>query len=838
MNSAAGVIDELIGAGLPQEVKDMTALLGQLRAEYNATVKDIASGMATLQKSTGVKGVSTSIDGITTSTRKIVDLQTEIEKVTQKIVQMSGEEAKSLAELKQKLNEITTANREYAKSQAAPTGSIDAMKLKLKELETQINRVADAEGKGADQVKKLEAEYNKLDATVRKHQQNIGNFSKSVGNYEKGFNGMSLAISQIAREMPNFAQSVQIGVMSLTNNIGGLTDAYKLLVAQNKALQAAGQPTVSIATQIWQAVKSWNTVIMIAVTLITALTPKIMEWVNSLVLGKEALDRAAKSQEIFLSAFQSTEFKNAVKIVDELRINIDLAKKGILDKTQVTEQYNKVLGDTFGNASNLDEAEQNLIKNGQAYVDMTLLKAAANLALDKAAEKYIEAEVERRKRLNEINPEQGQYGGFLGDMKALWEGIPLEEAAVGVVNKFVSGIKKEGDDFKDIAKEFQQSAAELAKGMGANFLGKSGADQTKAGKTLKGRTPKEARTEEAREFVSDLNRLDRQIYLMDEELDEKLYRNLQKRLEKELEAKRRAAQQELELIKANLAAMENMEGNKKLTREGYQELKANADATLQAVTSINSLMLEINGIIMQQINTRYDKELDGINRVEKAELEALDRKTMSAAKREEEKKRIELEAEARRKKTEQERIKDLRKYAIFKKSVDSANIIGATALAIMGYQYDPGGYPGLALSIAAAAQGAAQLAAVLATPIPQYAGGRNGGPAEIAEVNERGPEVIENKDGRMWVANKGKRGLTFLPEGAKVHPHERIKNAAFMQLAKTNGPVTEDSYTEALLQAYIEGTNKVEKAIKQQKKPLVKVIYDSNYSKRLATRIM
>lgn len=63
--------------------------------------------------------------------------------------------------------------------------------------------------------------------------------------------------------------------------------------------------------------------------------------------------------------------------------------------------------------------------------------------------------------------------------------------------------------------------------------------------------------------------------------------------------------------------------------------------------------------------------------------------------------------------------------------------------------------------------GLAQIAAVLARPIPQFRHGRDGGPATIAEVNEDGPELLVHK-GNVRIANKGKRGLTYLRENEKV----------------------------------------------------------------------
>lgn len=77
------------------------------------------------------------------------------------------------------------------------------------------------------------------------------------------------------------------------------------------------------------------------------------------------------------------------------------------------------------------------------------------------------------------------------------------------------------------------------------------------------------------------------------------------------------------------------------------------------------------------------------------------------------------------------------------------------------------------------ALGLAQIAAVLARPIPQFRHGRDGGPATIAEVNEDGPEALV-LDGKTRFANEGKRGFTYLRKNEKVIPAPMTKKMMAM----------------------------------------------------------
>jgi hypothetical protein len=73
-----------------------------------------------------------------------------------------------------------------------------------------------------------------------------------------------------------------------------------------------------------------------------------------------------------------------------------------------------------------------------------------------------------------------------------------------------------------------------------------------------------------------------------------------------------------------------------------------------------------------------------------------------------------------------------------------------------------------ALTVAAAAIGAVQLAAIAAQPIPKYARGREGGPAELAFVGDGGRrEVIMGKDGKAFTT-PSRATLAWLEKGDTV----------------------------------------------------------------------
>ena len=111
-----------------------------------------------------------------------------------------------------------------------------------------------------------------------------------------------------------------------------------------------------------------------------------------------------------------------------------------------------------------------------------------------------------------------------------------------------------------------------------------------------------------------------------------------------------------------------------------------------------------------------------------------------------------------------------RKQAIDEKAQSLFNIGINTAQAIIKFLADPGGYPGLALSIAAGILGASQAATVAAQPIPKFAKGVTDFEGGRAIVGEEGREAIMLKSGQVFLSPETATQM-MLPSGTDVYTH-------------------------------------------------------------------
>lgn len=305
----------------------------------------------------------------------------------------------------------------------------------------------------------------------------------------RSFNGLQNSINQISRELPAFTYSAQTGFMAISNNIPILVDEIGRLRAANALLVASGQTAVPVWRQLISSLFSWGTAMSVGITLLTVFGKEIGNFIGSLFKGKEAINAAKMQLQALNKALESTDYKKAITGINELRINIDLAKRGLLSKKDVLEQYNKSIGATTGQVKSLDAAEQAMAKNAKAYIEMTLYKAAAQLSLEAAAKKAYEAEVIRRKKLEEyaeISDSRVSTGGTAGFGTGQFNAQEYN-AETQRINKARQARQKEEADAVDraknaelsIAQKFQEDAAKIAAANNFDFFGKGGKDDKK-----------------------------------------------------------------------------------------------------------------------------------------------------------------------------------------------------------------------------------------------------------------------------------------------------------------------------------------------------------------------
>ena len=112
---------------------------------------------------------------------------------------------------------------------------------------------------------------------------------------------------------------------SLFNSIGN-----KIKDTAGSALENfAGLKTVIDGLGI--AFETFEAEITARLSILITFAPEILKWIVSLTKGKDAITQAKLSLDTLNKALQSSDYSNAIKQMNELKINVGLAKKGFLD---------------------------------------------------------------------------------------------------------------------------------------------------------------------------------------------------------------------------------------------------------------------------------------------------------------------------------------------------------------------------------------------------------------------------------------------------------------------------------------------------------------------------
>jgi hypothetical protein len=152
---------------------------------------------------------------------------------------------------------------------------------------------------------------------------------------------------------------------------------------------------------------------------------------------------------------------------------------------------------------------------------------------------------------------------------------------------------------------------------------------------------------------------------------------------------------------------------------------------------------------------------------ETAKMEAAKDRELKAAGNNAEKKAAIEEKYAKQKELIDKKIRKMEyDKAIFDRTIAIAEITFNTYKTISALGPGSAIFGAIYLALAAA-----QVAAILATPLPKYAKGRKGGRAEFALVGEAGPEIVTGPEGTRVF---DRPTVTYLPSGADVINQQQI----------------------------------------------------------------
>lgn len=372
---------------------------------------------------------------------------------------------------KQAISELRIALSSETKELQAADSSMKQMSLSLGRMREAYRQMTAAERESpfGQQLQKDIQDLNQkmitLDAT-------LGNHQRKVGNYASTWNGLSMQVQQVAREMPSMAVGMSTFILAISNNLPMLADELKKASVEYKAFQAAvksGATDIPKVAPVWKqlasSIFSWQTALVVAITLITVYWKDIANFTKGLFGANQAQQALNDSMTDFntILAKETQNLRIVFSAIDRTKEGTEGRKKAI---DAINTAYGKYLPNLLSEKSSLMEINTAYQLVNKSLRENAALKAQGN-AIDKVLEKAIKVQSEALTEMREIATEklgESKSGGIMDIVSNLTEdfrtaGQSWKKAWQGVSAKIQSeiGNKKLGSSFFEELEDYVKS---------------------------------------------------------------------------------------------------------------------------------------------------------------------------------------------------------------------------------------------------------------------------------------------------------------------------------------------------------------------------------------------
>jgi hypothetical protein len=326
--------------------------------------------------------------------------------VLKKKQQLTEAEAKSYAqntvqlrEYRSQLNSLVKESANEIKVHTQKIGYLEQLTADVANLEKAYYRLSKAELDNTQVGGKMVETLKKKRAELATAQAEYGKYSMNVGNYASATNMLAINVGQVMKELPNFAISARIGIMSLTNNLPMLGEAIKAVRVQQQAMIAEGQKAPSMFSLITKSMFGLTGILSIAMVLLQLFSGDIINWVGSLFKGKNALDAVKLSQSELNALIK--DGSESMKSANDKILTVETAfrqyKEGIISAGEALKVYNENLGGNLGIQTDVNAAMETFNLLAPKYIEWTLKMAVADKIKEKASAAAAEALLTQQK---------------------------------------------------------------------------------------------------------------------------------------------------------------------------------------------------------------------------------------------------------------------------------------------------------------------------------------------------------------------------------------------------------------------------------------------------------
>lgn len=292
------------------------------------------------------------------------------------------------------LRTLTEQNKQYSailrnhtQVAIATTGSYNEMKASMLQLEKEYYNLSQAAREGTKGMDILN-NIGKLNQKLKDIDAQMGNYQRNVGNYASGWNGLNVSIQQIARELPALSVSANTFFLAISNNLPMFVDELKKARIEYELAKKSNQTAIPVFKQVLSSLLSWQTALVVGITLLSSYGSEITKWVGSLFDARKEIDYLKQFQED-LNKAQKEGVKNsqdeAVKLDILYRAAVNL-NKPMRERKKAVEELKKQYPSYFKNISDENILAGKAADSYQRLSNAILASAKARAVQDRLVE--------------------------------------------------------------------------------------------------------------------------------------------------------------------------------------------------------------------------------------------------------------------------------------------------------------------------------------------------------------------------------------------------------------------------------------------------------------------
>ena len=379
-----------------------------------------------------------------------------------------AKQAQIIKALRTEMSAYTREIQANIREEVKLNGSVENLRAGIQKLTAQYNKLSREErnnakigGELSAKIREMQTELNEANASLLNFRDNVGNYASAA----KGFTPLAFQVQQLAREFPSLTMSAQQFFLAISNNLPMLADELKRASANNKALRAEGKMTIPVFRQVISSIFSWQTALVVGITLLTAYGKEIGTWVKGLFTAKEAAISMAEAQHRVNNALVEDGYDIGEQIAKVKELQIQW--KALGDDLKARKQFivdNKDAFDDLGvKVDSVNDAENLLVTNTGAFIDALSARARAAAGMKLAAEAYEKALIEQQKVDEEIK--KGYVKVFVNEELTTIK-RPYTDAEKEELMAPVRALEAQAEAYLNVSAESQKAASEILKNAG------------------------------------------------------------------------------------------------------------------------------------------------------------------------------------------------------------------------------------------------------------------------------------------------------------------------------------------------------------------------------------